>query len=334
MRKIELLDCTLRDGGHVIDWNFGAERISKIIRHLNDANLDYLEIGFLRDISSDSNRSLFSTIDQANALIEGLDINTNIALMIRPDWIKLEALPVSTGVRSIRFAFYKRDFELLKRQVEIAKKANYKVFLNPINVLSYSQESLEQMLRDLNTLGPDGVAIVDTFGALLPQDLRRIIPTFEDCLNNEIKLGIHLHENLSLSFALALSFLDQVSETRDVVIDSSALGIGRVPGNLPTELIADYLNKYHDKNLKMDSILACVEDEIQPLRVNHSWGYSPEYMISGICKAHRSYAEYLREKVGCSLPEINSVIKKIASNGMEANFDEKIAHQILEERND
>ena len=84
----------------------------------------------------------------------------------------------------------------------------------------------------------------------------------------------------------------------------------------------------------MDSILACVEDEIQPLRVNHSWGYSPEYMISGICKAHRSYAEYLREKVGCSLPEINSVIKKIASNGMEANFDEKIAHQILEERND
>ena len=134
MRKVELLDCTLRDGGHVVDWNFGADRISRIIQHLNAANLDFLEIGFLRDVAYDQNRSLFSTVGQANELIENLDINTNVTLMIRPDWINLESLPVSTGVQSIRFAFYKKDFELLVRQVEIAKKANYKVFLNPRNV--------------------------------------------------------------------------------------------------------------------------------------------------------------------------------------------------------
>jgi len=333
MNKVELLDCTLRDGGHLLDWKFSEKRIANIIQKLVDAKLDFVEIGFLRDVEYDCNRSLFSKVEQANSLIEHFDTKSEFTLMVRPDWINIESLPEASGISSIRFAFYEKDFELVKRQMDIARRANYQVFLNPINILSYSEDSLKNMLVKINELDPAGVAIVDTFGALLPQDLKDFIPVFDTLLNNRIKLGIHLHENLSLSFSLALLFLNEVSDDRDVVIDASVLGIGRDPGNLPTELIAPYLNKYHSKVYGLKPILECLEQEVQPIKQNESWGYSPEYALSGINQVHRSYPEYLRQ-LGCDLSTINLVIQEIRKNGSHNKFDKNYANQILRDLND
>ena len=49
MRKIEILDCTLRDGGYVNEWLFGKNNIKNIIKKLNESNIDIIECGFLRD---------------------------------------------------------------------------------------------------------------------------------------------------------------------------------------------------------------------------------------------------------------------------------------------
>lgn len=47
MGEIKLLDCTLRDGGYVNDWKFGHNNMVSIFERLVDANVDYIEIGFL-----------------------------------------------------------------------------------------------------------------------------------------------------------------------------------------------------------------------------------------------------------------------------------------------
>ena len=49
MSEIKLLDCTLRDGGYINDWNFGHHNISSIYERLADSQVDYIEIGFLDD---------------------------------------------------------------------------------------------------------------------------------------------------------------------------------------------------------------------------------------------------------------------------------------------
>ena len=46
MRKIQLLDCTLRDGGYVNDWRFGYTNIVSMFERLVDANVDVIEVGF------------------------------------------------------------------------------------------------------------------------------------------------------------------------------------------------------------------------------------------------------------------------------------------------
>ena len=49
MGKIRLLDCTLRDGGYRIDWEFGKNVIANIFEGLVSARVDIIEIGFLDD---------------------------------------------------------------------------------------------------------------------------------------------------------------------------------------------------------------------------------------------------------------------------------------------
>lgn len=60
MSEIKLLDCTLRDGGYINDWNFGEYTIRDILSKLIESGVDYIEVGFLRDCAYEPNRSLYN----------------------------------------------------------------------------------------------------------------------------------------------------------------------------------------------------------------------------------------------------------------------------------
>ena len=47
--NIEILDCTLRDGGYVNLWDFGLANIKKILDKLASSNIDIIECGFLKN---------------------------------------------------------------------------------------------------------------------------------------------------------------------------------------------------------------------------------------------------------------------------------------------
>ena len=64
MSNIKLLDCTLRDGGYINDWDFGYPTIKNIIRKLVDSQVDYVEVGFLRNCEYDPDKSLFNNCGQ------------------------------------------------------------------------------------------------------------------------------------------------------------------------------------------------------------------------------------------------------------------------------
>ena len=59
MSKIQLLDCTLRDGGYINNFRFGKYAIRKILQQLTHAGLDIVECGFLEDGEYDEDTSIF-----------------------------------------------------------------------------------------------------------------------------------------------------------------------------------------------------------------------------------------------------------------------------------
>lgn len=63
MGKVNLLDCTLRDGGYINDWQFGERSIRGIIDKLSQTGIEMIETGFLKGDSYDINRTLFPDIE-------------------------------------------------------------------------------------------------------------------------------------------------------------------------------------------------------------------------------------------------------------------------------
>ena len=84
MKQVKLLDCTLRDGGYVNDWEFGHDNIVTIFERLISAGVDILEVGFLDDRRTfDRNRTIMPTTQCADQIFGKLDKgNTMIVAMI------------------------------------------------------------------------------------------------------------------------------------------------------------------------------------------------------------------------------------------------------------
>ena len=59
VKHAKLLDCTLRDGGYLIDKNFGDSVIHGIVQGLVMAKTDIIEIGFLQDEGKGVGKTIF-----------------------------------------------------------------------------------------------------------------------------------------------------------------------------------------------------------------------------------------------------------------------------------
>lgn len=330
MSTVSLLDCTLRDGGHVNDFNFGADNIKKIISHLSKSNAEIIEVGFLKDASYSEHKSIFEYVEQADAILTNYKSAAKYSIMIRPDWYDIRKLRPSSCVRLLRFAFYQEDLDLALKQAHIARDMGYEVFMNPVNITGYEDSELDEVLRAISDFHPNGVSIVDTYGCLTEPLMLPIVKKFNEILAEDVTIGLHLHENLSLSFSLAQRFLSMKPTKRNVVVDTSVLGMGRIPGNLPTELLMQYLNLNYGKNYKLNKVLALVDDPISEIKKAIPWGYSPEYAMSAFCGIHRSYPEYLIGVHGCSQDQAFDVMLRISEAGKGNRFLKEVADSFIQ----
>lgn len=311
--KNKILDCTLRDGGHVNHADFGKSNIIKIISGLVKSNVDYVELGFLRDGKFTENQALFNDVSQIYPLLPKQYINTEFTVMIRPDWYDIKQLSQTDGrIQLIRFAFYYKDLKLMEEYSKIVKHLGYRYICNPVNIMGYSDDELVTLVGHINEIHPEQFTMVDTYGAMTMADLHRVYGIVENYLSKDIRIGLHLHENRALSFGIAQEFLKIKDAEREAVIDGSLMGMGRMPGNLCIELIADYMNGEFEGDYSLSELYQIIGDVIEPIKKKIPWGYSPAYFITAKLNMHRSYAEYLLGKENLSLYDMNRILNRVA----------------------
>ena len=74
VNDIKLLDCTLRDGGYLNDWEFGRSNIINIFERLVSAKIDIIETGFIDERRTyDRERTIFPDTDSINETYGKLD---------------------------------------------------------------------------------------------------------------------------------------------------------------------------------------------------------------------------------------------------------------------
>jgi 4-hydroxy 2-oxovalerate aldolase len=319
MKQAKILDCTLRDGAHINKGLFGRDRSQRILSGLSNAGIDYIELGNLEPKSSKEGSTYFNSVDHAIDFfsIEKTSNKLNVGLMTRTDRCELSNIQYNENINFIRIACYPEHYS------EVVKYSNkligygYKIYLNLIAVTSYESEDIKKLLLKINeSIDFSGLSIVDTYGALTEQRLLTTMPLFEEIIDDKKEFGLHLHENLNRSSLLYNLFIKNTSKEK-LIIDCSLGGMGRVPGNFPTEVCANLMNSDFNKNYLVDELAQIASDEIQAFQDVNEWGYLPIYATSAILNIDRSYPEYF-QKIGLS-DNKNIMLQKIIAN----KFDEK-----------
>lgn len=329
---LKLLDCTLRDGGYVNDWKWGFNSARSIISYLTKARVDVVEVGFLRNVEGyNPDVTVCNHIEDLNKLLpENTGDTMYSAMAMRSNYDIKKLSPYSgKGIEMIRITAHDYDIAEGMDFARQVKALGYKLSINPINIMGYSDERILWIIDQVNQIQPYQFAIVDTFGSMKRRDLDRIVSLVDNNLDRSIRVALHLHENMALSCCLAQNYVDK-HLNRPVAIDGSLMGMGRIPGNLPIELIADYLNDYTEKAYDIDYLMDAIQDHIAPIKGQAEWGYTPAYFLSARFNLHRNYAEHYLKKGDLTCRDINHLLSRFDKSKKTA-FDAAYADGLYEE---
>ena len=314
-KKIELLDCTLRDGSYINDSHFGTPVIKGIIKKMQEARVDIIECGWLKDKNYTEGSAFYYVPSDLEPYFLNRSREHTYVVMIDWDRYNLENLPVCDGksIDAIRVVFPHGKHREGLAVGEKVKAKGYKLYLQAANTLAYSNDDLKDLAAYVNQTHPVALSVVDTFGAMLFEDLERIVKVLDENLNPNIKLGFHSHNNQQLSFALTIHFINLLKNSkRNIVVDASLCGMGRGAGNATTELIASYLNRKEHGNYDLDAVMDAIDLYITGLQEKYTWGYSTPYFIAGLYQCHVNNIAYLLNNHRTNAKDMRNVISSLS----------------------
>ena len=168
MCHVSILDCTLRDGAYLIDKEFGDEIIRGIIEGLIKTKIDFIEIGFFQNEGFGIGKTVYKNSKDAKRFIpkdkKGCTF-TVLADYSRYSLINLDER-TADGVDAIRECFFKHERLEALAACRSIKEKGYKCFVQPVDILGYSDKELIEFLEMVNEIEPFCISIVDTFGSM------------------------------------------------------------------------------------------------------------------------------------------------------------------------
>lgn len=333
MINIKVLDCTLRDGGYLNDWAFGADAIRGILAKLAEANIDIIECGFLKDrLAFDPARTLYRSPSQLAPLLPQGGGGSKYVAMVNFGEYPAQALPSAeqSPVRGIRVVFHKEEAKEALAYCREVKEKGYDVFVQPMATANYTDLELLQILQEVNRIQPYAFYIVDSFGVMNRKTLLHYFDLADNNLSAGIRLGYHSHNNLQLAFANAQSLLNIHTE-RTVILDATVYGMGRGAGNLNTELITRFLNEEYTPAppYNITPLLEIIDEYLLKLHEENYWGYSLPYCLSSTSNCHPNYATYFMEKNTLTVKSISHLLLSIPAE-RRAAFSKGYAEELYQ----
>ena len=311
--SVMITDCTIRDGGYLLNKNSGPEFVKGIIKGLVDSGIDFIETGFLQTVVNGETIVYHNSEDIIKYLPENRK-NTEYLGFCDNSRYCLDNLDDYTGksFKWLRISFAQHEIDEALNFCVGAMKKGYLVQFNPMDSISYTDEARADLINKVNVVKPASFSIVDTFGAMDMMDLVHIFKQVDSLLDKGIKIGLHSHDNLGLSCALAERMIELAERTnRDVIVDASLFGMGRGAGNARTELLADYINKHCGGNYDLQILLATIDQYITPIISTVHWGYDLPMFVCGTKHSHVDNVYYLRKKYKCTANEMYDVINTL-----------------------
>lgn len=327
MNKLELLDCTIRDGGYVNNWDFDNKLVRETYRALSKAGVDYVELGYHgteKYFKKDKFGAFrFCSAGDILAVTKGIE-GSKVALMVDYGKYDLGDLKqyAETPVELIRVAFHKDKLRNALKDTAIIGKLGFKTSVNLMGFASYSAAEKRELLALLKDTPLDYAYVADTYGSMFPNQLNDFFAPLLEI--KHIKWGFHPHNNLQMAFANTLAAIDAGA----IIVDGSIYGMGRGAGNLPTEIMLAYLHQQDPDRYNVIPVLNIIDHYYTDLHKQYNWGYNLPYMLSGTYGCHPTYAKNLVDRKEYDIEDIWNIFEVIKMND-PVGFNKDLVEDVL-----
>lgn len=236
-----ITDTSLRDGSHAMRHQFTAEQVRDVAKALDEGGVSVIEVTHGDGLAGSSIQYGFSKTAELDLIAEARSVckQAKIAALLLPGIGTVEELKdaVERGVQVLRIATQCTEADISQEHFEIAKEMG----LETVGFLMMSHmrppEVLVEQAKLMESYGADCVYIVDSAGAMLPDDAYDRVKALKE--NLSIQVGFHAHNNLGVAIGNSLAALKAGVDQ----LDGSIRGLGAGAGNAATELLAAVLDR-------------------------------------------------------------------------------------------
>ena len=292
-----ILDCTLRDGGYYVNWDFEPNTVRKYLTAVTIAKIDVIEIGFrFLPVKKFLGAFAYSTDEYLNLI--NLPSSIPIAVMVNSADLLDFQDGVDAAVNQLFTEKRRSPVDIVRVAINIQKvgqcreiifmldSLGYRVFLNLMQVDTVDFNELERISNLISSWGVVEVLyLADSFGSMDPGSIKNTVQVVTKGWSGY--LGIHAHDNKGLAILNTLA----AYETGVKYLDSTIYGMGRGAGNARTEYLLTEFVQRNTGEYFPDAIFPLIMHDFHFLQQKHQWGPNIYYYLSATYGIHPTYIQ-------------------------------------------
>lgn len=291
---VDIIDCTLRDGGYNNGWNFDRALVTRYLNALEHTGIGLVELGY-RAIKPDASLGTYRVCSDELLRSHGRGRHLRFAVM-------LDAAPLlrsgSTRVFSVEGLLGRHDdspihmirvattidlLESILPYCEDIKTLGYALSINIMQASALDLDAIKRAGHILRGVAADVVYLADSCGGLTPDTTRARVDGLSAASGHAV--GFHAHDNLGLALANTIA----ATEAGATFVDSSVRGMGRGAGNTRTEHLLTYLTASGRHDLTAGPLYDLVTNDFATLQTRLEWGTTVPFLVSGAAGIHPRY---------------------------------------------
>lgn len=272
---IDILDCTLRDGGYHTGWSFPDHIISGYFKVLPELQTSFVEVGF-RHVNTQSNWGIYANLRDTEVDALPQIPNSRYGVMIKAgdfaspitDIPRLFSNKQGSRIELVRIA---SKYEELSAAISCSRHLKSLGYMTTINLTYVSTLSISQIKSAFCRVADFGLSyfyIADTIGNVTKAQLEA---TQDQSSTYALPWGFHGHDNYGLAMSNTLAAIDMGAS----IVDGTIFGMGLGAGNTKTELLCSLLKDVH-----VYETARFIEQRMVPLQMEYGWGHNMLYTLA------------------------------------------------------